>query len=291
MIIGRTPKFWPGAGIWIVTAFLGLPCAHLQAAIIYRETFGIPPGAGADFFPTTFDWQRFDQNGFEITTGGNTSGVNYSAQGRPVDVANVNAGPNSDGTFDPYANGILYFASALPPSLGFTTEFSFNPADYLAGSISFSWYEGNNSALQSFRLAIRNSSGWFASADPYVFTTPAIPLTSFGTQAELKTLTYNPAAANWLTMTFDGDFTLGATPGTGTATNSTLGALSLGGPPATDLSGAITAFGVYGESGTNPNGNRRIDTFQIDATPVPEPSSVLLLALGGAFVGAVRHRG
>ena len=257
---------------------------HVRADIIYRETYGIPPGATADLFATAFDWQRFDQNGVEVTTGGTAAGVNFSAQGRLSDVANVNAGPNSDGTFDAYVNGILYFAAGTTPSIGFTPEFSLNPANYIPGSIIFSWYEGNNTAPHNFRLAIRNPLGWFASVD--TFTTPAIALTSFGTQAELKSLTYDPTASRWLTVNFDGNYVPGASPGTGTTTNSTLGALSLGGAPAANLVGPITAFGVFGESNGG-TGNRRIDTFQIDAIPIPEPSAAVLLA--SAFIALARR--
>jgi hypothetical protein len=264
----------------------------VQAGVIYRETFGVPPPptSTVDYSPKALDWQRFDNNGAEITTTGSASGVNFSVQGRLSDVSNVNAGPNADGTFDPYTNGLLYFADAVSPSLGFTTEFTFNPANYVPGSIAFSWYEGNTTTPHLFRVLVRNSAGWFASAE--TFSTAAIALANFGTQAELKTLTYNPAPSNWLTVNFNGDFTLGATPGTGVATNSTLGAVSLGAAPTAPLSGTITAFGVFGERGVaNGTGNRRIDTFQIDAISIPEPSSLGLLALAGfALLNASRRR-
>lgn len=127
-----------------------------QADIIYRETFGIAPGATVDSLATVFDWQRFDNNGAEITTTGSSSGVNYTVNGRPIDVSNVNAGPNNDGTFGPYANGIPYLGATPSPSLAFTPEFTVNPANYVPGSIVFSWYEGNNTAPHTFPLLVRN---------------------------------------------------------------------------------------------------------------------------------------
>jgi hypothetical protein len=269
-------------------ALMAASYSTLQAAVIYRETFGIPPGATADSFATAFDWQRFDNNGAEITTGGTSAGVNFSAVGRRSDVANVNAGPNADGTFDAYVNGILYFGAGMTPSLGFTPEFSFNPSNFIPGSIVFSWYEGNNTAPHSFRFLLRIGTQWFASAGT-PFTTPAIALTSFGTQAELKSLTYDPTATNWLTVNFNGDFVLGPTPGTGITTNSSLGALSLGGSPTSNLSGTITAFGFYGETNGG-TGNRRVDTVQIDALAIPEPGSPALLALIAAASSAFRYR-
>ena len=285
----RPSHVWIGTAISMFTSLTTLTPVDVQADVIYRETFGVAPGTTADLSPKAFDWQRFDNNGIEITTTGTASGVNYSVQGRLNNVSNVNAGPNADGTFDPYTNGLLYFADAVSPSLGFTPEFSFDPANYLPGSIAFSWYEGNNTAPHLFRVAVRNPSGWFVSAN--TFSTPAISLANFGTQAELKTLTYNPAPSNWLSVNFNGDYTLGGTPGSGFATNSTLGALSLGAAPTAPLLGPISAFGVFGERGGTGTGNRRIDTFQIDATPVPEPSSLGFLAAAGiAFLNASRRR-
>ena len=291
MMNQRPSHVWIGIAISIFTSLTTLTPVDVQAGVIYRETFGVPPPptSTVDYSPKALDWQRFDNNGAEITTTGTASGVNFSVQGRLNDVSNVNAGPNADGTFDPYTNGLLYFADAVSPSLGFTTEFSFNPANYVPGSIAFSWYEGNNTAPHLFRVLVRNSAGWFASAA--TFSTAAITLANFGTQAELKTLTYNPAPSNWLMVNFNGDYTLGATPGSGFATNSTLGAVSLGAAPIAPLSGPITAFGVFGERGGTGTGNRRIDTFQIDALPVPEPSSIGFLAMAGiAFLNASRRR-
>src|SRR5262249_30050170 len=151
------------------------------------------------------------------------------------------------------------------PSLGFTTEYSFNPSNYAAGSIVFSFYEGNNTAPQIFRLLVRVGGLWYASTT--TFLSPAVALTSFGSQAVLKSIVYDPVAANWQQVNFNGDYILGGTPGTGTTVNSTAGAVALGAAPAAPLSGIITAFGVYGESGGG-SGNRRIDTFQIDASLV-----------------------
>src|SRR5262245_34672786 len=200
-----------------------------RADVIYRETFGLT-NATVDLFATNFDWQRYDNNGAGVTlSAANNSGVNFSAQGRPVDVANVNAGPNSDGTFGAYATGILYFGATPSPSLGFTTEYSINPSNYAAGSIVFSFYEGNNNAPHTFRLLVRVGGIWYASTT--VFTTPVVTLGNFGSQAVLKSIVYDPAPANWLQVNFNGDFILGSTPGTGTTVNSTAGAVTLGAAP------------------------------------------------------------
>src|SRR6185369_1438718 len=99
-----------------------------------------PGSTTTDLYATNYDWQRYDNNGIAIATTGSSAGVNYTVNGRPIDVANVNAGPNNDGTFGSYANGILYFGATPSPSLGFTTEYQLNPANYVPGTIIFSWY-------------------------------------------------------------------------------------------------------------------------------------------------------
>lgn len=257
--------------------------ANAHADVIYRETFGIAPGSTTtDLYATNFDWQRFDNNGIAVATTGSSAGVNYSAIGRPVDVANVNAGPNNDATFAAYTNGILYFAATPSPSLGFTPEYPVNPANYVPGTIVFSWYEGNNTAPHVFRVLVRVGGLWYASTN--TFLTPVVTLANFGAQAQLKSFTYDPAPQNWQQVNFNGDLILSGTPGSNTSVNSTLGAVSLGAAPAAPLSGVITAFGFYGENGGSGTGNRRVDSVQIDATPIVTGTAKHLLWSGA--VGA-----
>jgi hypothetical protein len=98
--------------------------------------------------------------------------------------------------------------------------------------------------------------------------------------AELKEFTYNPAAANWLTLTMNGDYTLGATPGTGTFVASTV-PLAQGAAPTTSLSGAITAFGLWRNTEIN---NSRFDTYTIEsAGPPPQPGDTDADGIPGEF--------
>jgi autotransporter-associated beta strand protein len=240
-----------------------------KAAVIYRETFGIPPGAATDQLASTFDWARFDNNGQPLTA----VAVNFSATGRPTDVSNVNAGANSDGAFGPYVNGIFYLGATPSPSVAMTTEYEVDPDLYVPGSIVFSWYEGNNTAPQQFRLLVRVGGAWYASTN--VFTSAAVGLTAFGTSSEFKSLPYATNATAWRTVTFDGDYLVG-----GGAIGNTSQPLGLGAAPATGLSGKITGFGVYGESGGG-TGNRRFDSFTIEATPLVVAAAKNLLWQAG----------
>jgi hypothetical protein len=246
-----------------------------QGAVVYRETFGRPDPATGNVGPQNFDWHRWTAAG---TLGGTTSGVSSDGVGKPTDLANTaSAGPNIDDTFNAYAEGWSYQDGTQ--RLSATTEFTLDPADYEPGSVVFSWYQGAAQITgvdQNAKLVVRVGGAWYASVENE--TNPAVTSgANFGSTDPLiaqgavpVSQTYNPAAANWLTLTFDGHYD----PATNTGTASTV-ALSLGAAPAGDLAGPITAFGIYRDA---TGANMRFDTFQIDAVPIPEPAD-----LAGAF--------
>ena len=163
------------------------------------------------------------------------------------------------------------------PALSITPEYSFNPAGYQ--SLSFSWYAANASAADTMRLAVQVGGNWYVGAQQ--FSTAALGLAAFAGSAELKTVNYNPAAANWLTLNFNGSFDTGTDLGTDSAA-----ALSLGAAPGAPLSGMVTAFGVYLDSAV---GTRRFDTFEINAE-VPEPAALLLMGVAAMGLALVRRR-
>jgi PEP-CTERM motif len=155
-----------------------------------------------------------------------------------------------------------------------TTEYSFNPADH-ANNLKFSWWQANGNAagegttLGGFQVAVKQGGSWYVSSQVFnniVNNGAGGP--GVNANAELKEFTYNPAAANWLALDFNGDYTLGATPGTGTFVASTV-PLVQGAAPGSALSGAITAFGLYRNTTIN---NSRYDTFVIETLgPPPVP--------------------
>jgi hypothetical protein len=230
-----------------------LPATAAHSAVVYRQTFGRPNDPVTDMTPGIWDWADFNSTGaWNPVANVAQSGINGSTNGRPIDVANVNAGPNSDGTTGAYGRGIHFLLNDFgTPVLSMTPQFAINPADYQ--SLKFSWYAGNADATAAMRLIAQVGGQWYADATS--FSTPATTLAQFAANAQLQEVTYNPAAANWLTLNFDGSYD----PTTDTGTNSTT-PLSLGATPASDLSGMITAFGLYV---TGP-GTRRFDTFAID---------------------------
>jgi hypothetical protein len=254
---------WPRlvfAGVGLAITLAGL---EVHADVIYRETFGRPNGSAGNINPTNFQWALFT-NGIVRTDG---YGISPNI-GNPTNVANVNAGPNSDGSFTNCAIGLNYQdIGAGTNNFTFTPEYSFNPATYSAGSIVFSWYEGNASTVNTYQVAVQIGGTWYVSAQTFANTIPVTSGGNFGTQpnggggAQPMSLTYNPTAANWKLLNFNGNY---ATNNGGLFTNSSVG-LTLGAAATSDLSGTITAFGLFGQQ----NGavaTMRFDTFAISAT-------------------------
>lgn len=265
-----------------ILALLLLACCFVtpsSADTIYRETFGRPvPTTNTDESTNAFDWADFRANAvFNIVN--SDSGINGSTDGRPTDVANVNAGLNLDGTSGAYARGLHFFLTgAGEPVLSYTPEYTLDPSLYLPGSIQFSWYEANANDADTMRLVVQVGGQWYANTATHA--TAPLGLSAFPTSAELKQVTYDPAAANWLELSFDGSYTGGVNGTDGTV-------LSLGGAAGADLSGQVTAFGLLVEGAA---GTRRFDTFQIDATPIPEPATAGLVLVAAAGLGFVARR-
>ena len=93
----------------------GIVCTSVatttRGEVIYRETFGRPDPAAGNISTNLFDWQRFNAAG---TAEHGLTGVSSDSTGKPIDLANVNAGDNSDGSFAEYAEGWSY--QELAPS-------------------------------------------------------------------------------------------------------------------------------------------------------------------------------
>jgi hypothetical protein len=273
-----------------------------SAATIYRETFGRPatgqPGTSTtNILGNVFDWPMYrpfggSNNALIQTAADNagTGGVSSStANGKPTDVANINAGTNEDGTSGAYPRGIYFMSNTIDganpgsPKFAWTPEFSFNPADY--NNLTFSWYEGNSGTASQFQLAILIGGQWYASAATFANTVTSPSITNFNANAQLMTVNYSPAAANWLSLAFDGTYDVSTHLGTNSSVPLTVGAA-----PGGDLSGTITGFGLLVMTG--PAETRRFDTFQIDGdSVVPEPSSATLAFLSVAgLAGVIRRR-
>jgi hypothetical protein len=252
------------AALFAAAPFAAAPAA--RADVIYRETFG--HNAAADPGPALFDWTvhsglsgTWRNVGSAVTnqanvnaTGGTTFNGVTGANSNPYDLLNVNAGEptvhqfdtNGDTVPDSNPRGFAYVSgtawgatSAERRALYWTPEFSFNPANYVAGSIVFSWRQGNANQLDTLSPAVRIGSQWYVATE--TFTNAPVVITTFASAAELKEFTFTRSASAWNLLDFDGTYDTT----TDTGTPSTNG-LSVGLPLAAELpAGPVTAFGLF----------------------------------------------
>lgn len=235
-----------------------------SAQLIYSENFGRANGASGSVDPSTYNWSALGGTNSTVTSlSGNTTIFAVSANtGAPTNAPQVNAGTDLQGT-----NGLgLLFSTVNTPNyryLLWTSEYSFNPADYT--DLTFFWY-GGNSQSSTQRLAVQVGGNWYATSNQ-IFNPPSGVAAGSEFAAEAGNTTVTFSTATWVNLT-------------------TVGSLQLG-SNATLPSGNLTAFGVYSQFTTA--GVNRIDTFQI--TAIPEPTTaVALLVAGGAGYFLIRRR-
>lgn len=258
----------------------GLTVVAHADVVAYREIFahsgtdapnytnGQPGNGGSD---PTIDWQLRGANMVgHITQFPSGAPVNTVAAGNGIvtNLNGVNSGPQQ-GTQIAQGFAVVPGTNSAPvlngsPYILYTSEYALG----LSGVTRFSWYQGNQSANDRWRVAIElDGSSWYVS-DAF-FTNAAVSSgQAFATSGEFKQLAM--AGSVWRTLAFNGSL----------ASNS--GSLAIGSTAA--LTGSsITRFGMFTDSKSN---NLRFDTFQIDT--VPEPAS--LIALGIPVASFLRRR-
>ena len=182
--------------------------------------------------------------------------------------------------------------------LVWTPEYTVNTGLYLPNSIVLSLWLGNVNITDPIRFVVRmgggSNDGWYYSTAAFV--SPAVASGgNFSTLAEQRSITFDPTAANWQVLTFDGTYDGNGTPDVPvTVKTAATAALSSPGAASANLSGNITAFGIlYLRTPTDftsgPQGNIRFDTYQIDAEPIAEPATGVL-ALSSLGLLALRRR-
>jgi hypothetical protein len=219
-------------------------------AQIYTENF--PNSTGANRAMSTVGWNAaVGPSGTDTST----ATTNY--------VVSFNLGQGN-------VAGYVGKTSTGTVGLAYTSEYVVDRSAFSISTISF--YSNNTSAADSFRIALQIGGNWYATDTAFSrnSTTAGSP-SNFPSNAELESFAFTDAAASWRALTFASGTSL-------SLSGTTLGSNLPG--------GNITAFGLYSASNV---GVLRFDTFQISATPIPEPSAAGLLLVGGWLLARRRR--
>lgn len=246
---GDLPVQSPARMIRISCTFPLLLCAasFSQAAVYYTETFPNSAPVAVKTFATVGWFAHVGANATNETNGSDLSGT----------------GDAVIWTSNGYGGTVGYaFGALAAPALYWTTE----PSPVSVSQLESFSFRSNNSTTNGFRFALRldnNTPGdtsddfWVASANLFDSTSTGSS-SNWSTASALESLTFTSTAADWLDLSF--------TAGTN---------MALGGARATDLTGNVSAFGLYATGGTV-----RFDDYTINVVPEPSAAAFSVIAAG-----------
>ena len=234
---------------------------------IYRELWANTTGANAapsiDSWVGSFTSTAYDS---QDTVHGGGAVAGYfglsSSTGNSSGPVGINTTPAEPAT----GPGFLFLSGGATKAGGTnwiatTSAYTVNTGTYSMNDMSF--YSGNAYTASLEHFVVQIDGSWYATVQTFGNAAAVSSAGNFASQAQLDTFTWTTAASAWETLSY--------TPGTTLAVGSVLSSA---------LSGDnITAFGLYSDGGVT--STTRADTFEIDATAVPEPSSLALAALSG----------
>lgn len=231
---------------------LSVSCSLAHADVIYRETFSVDSSTALLSYA---GWKlNFGTNG-----GSGTAYQNAISNGASATPSLTPINSNSAATSN--SNGYVYNSydsSWNSRTIYWTEELTISTSAYTIDSIS--WYQVLQKSEDYTRVALRVGTQWYVSDQ--TFFGAAWSLTTFVASAQQKTLVLKDSL--WIPLTF----------GSGT--------LALGsGDPISLPAGNITAFGLYAD---NKTGGQMFDTFEIQATPIPEAAGVSVGIAGTAML-------
>ncbi|HYE19399.1 MAG TPA: PEP-CTERM sorting domain-containing protein [Tepidisphaeraceae bacterium] len=248
-----------------VLGALAVGAGSADGGVIYTEAFTTE---GSNRGHNSIGWEAYSSGGAGAVTnnGTSTTGALFVA-----------TSTGSDGTA-----GIGAKQTTGVVGLVYTSEFG---AVGLGDLTNLGFHSNNSSGTGgSYRIVVRvdtantlldpSDDAWYASEATYTSSGGLANNWTTNPSAGVHDLAYAPAAAGWRALTF--------VP-TGAGQQITLGTA---GSVASDLTGTLTAAGLYMNANTATT--LRYDTFQVSA--VPEPASVAALGIVGMALLGRRRR-
>ena len=274
----------------LLAAFLLLLAAGIASAqsVIYREIFGNSNTASPasidtagwllargstgllDYATATSGLRRATFTGNPTNASSLNSSLNPSSTlSGGVITATSNLGSNTTDTVQ--ATGYFIRGTASPDkSLIYTAEYSIDRSAQEIANINF--YLGSSNVADTVRVAVQIASAWYVTSSTFANTAPFVATTP--STFQLQAFAWTTGATAWNNLSF----TAGTT-------------LSMGSALSTALPGGnITAFGLYYDTANI--GTVSFDTYEIQATAIPEPGTYAVLAGVSALLvaGYARRR-
>lgn len=229
--------------------------------VVYREVF--PNDTGANLNVGSANWQVNNTTNGTAANVATANTIYLSAlNGRPAALAPVASNPISA----ELARGFYVDSSAGGTgynSLVWTSEATVPITTFQSALVQ--WWQGNDAAADTDRVAVRVGSTWFVSNQTFAQASGLGGESNFAANAPLMSLNTN--GAQWLLLNFTSGTTLGIANGAGPTSLPT-------------NNGDVTGFGIYMD---NKSSSVRFDTYQIIATP--EPGAVSLFSIGALLLG------
>jgi hypothetical protein len=243
------------------TLAISIAASTASADIIYRETFSnIVNNTNLNAWAGGWSLHRNAPSvGGVVSNTSATNSVLSDADGRPTNVAPINAG-----TYTQDVKGLAFAASGdMLEALFFTSEYTWDAANLT----DIKWYMGNGATSVQQRAALQVGTQWYVSA---VKSGSSIGgASNFAGQATQQTVL---KADNWFALSYVvGDV---AQP------------FSISGTATALPTGTVTAMGIF--TNTYNAGNSRFDTFEVNA--IPEPSTLVLVGISLLGVVFLRRR-
>jgi len=276
--IQRSASWHHGKMILAAISLLGMLAANLQAEPIYRETFGFAgtnPGDGETTAFNTVGWTNlYSIGGGNIDPASAPDGYYLGVTnqiGSPINLPDINSSTGS--ASEQYGAVRLANLDGLTfKTLVYTNEYVVDRSAYQVDTIS--WYgagTGGGSDQDSLSAAVQIDGLWYVSALTRPNALSPNDPSSFSSDALQYMVSLDSATWFSLTTSVGSPFVVGTTP------------VAL-------PSGNIESFGMYADLRPTNGSYLMFDTFQIDASAIPEPATTAMMILGLGMVVIFRFR-
>ncbi len=231
----------------VTVAGVGFLSTLANAAVIYRETFPNSGGGNKSLSVEGWEARLRSEDG---NSAGSTSGFsqfNFNSANPAGNPAPVNSNPQDASL----TNGsvVNFFSGGFwaQPTLYYTNEYTLDRSANTFDSIE--WFQNAQSGgSNGYRAAVEIGGSWYVNDQVFLgFFSPSLSI----------------SGSNWQSLAFSN--------------------LAISGSAAALPSGNITGFGLFTDRSSLSSPFEEFDNFTLNATPIPEPTTLSVLAIASSL--------